>query len=143
MAVDTVVVMRKDWPARQFIPGGSANKFVDSRMFIAVNLARGLAPSRTGELKSKIRKTGTLNQGVLAAVSTIYCDADHAWFVHEGTDGARVRKGQKRMPVPRAPGGLPFRVTGPVKGGFVYVKKVRGQVANPFLSLAVVQAFEL
>lgn len=140
---DTIVTIDHTWAPRQFIPGGSANRYIDTRMRQALVYAKFLTPARTGKLRDHNKKTGTLNQGLLGAVCSIYNDLDYSWFVHEGTLGAViVPLGPRAMPIPVAPKGLPYRVTGPVNGAFIHRRRVRGQRPQMFLSLAVGRAFQ-
>lgn len=140
---DATFTVDYSWPAKQFIPGGSANRYIDSRLVQAAELARGFAPARSGELKASIRKTGTLNRGLLGAVGSLYASAPHAAYVHGGTPPVIKAKNKRGrgMPIPVASKGLPYRIVGKVPGAFVWRRQVRGQRPQPFLAQAVAVAF--
>jgi len=136
---EPVVILNPSWAARQFVPGGSANRFVNTRARRAVHYASLLAPRRSGELARGMKKTGTLNQGPWSAVCTIYNDAPHAHFVVFGTIGkVIVPRGPKPMPIP-VNRGLPRRLA----PGNLFISRwrVRGQVPNDFMATAVEWAF--
>lgn len=138
---EVLFVADPTWAYREFIPGGNANRYVDIRARQAVTYARFLAPKRTGYLSTRNKKTGTLNRGRLAAVCTVYNDADYASFVALGTiqHGLIGPNGPKPMPIPVNPRGLPYRVN--PSGAFVSRRWVRGQTANDFLGRAMERAF--
>lgn len=134
-----VIVLDPTWASRQFIPGGSANRYVDTRARKAVRYMKLLAPKRTGNLAAHSKKTGTLNRGRLAAVCTIYNDADYAHFVALGTTGPIVSYGGKPMPIPLYGRGLRQSV---VSGNHIVFRySVRGQTRNTFMDQAVALAF--
>lgn len=133
--------------ARQFIPGGSANRYLDRRVKNAVRFARALAPKRTGNLSKSVHKTGTLNRGILSAVSAMYNDAPYARAVSKGTLGLRMGPhGKDPMPIPKAGVRLPYRVTG-VAGMYFPVgpghrkKTVGGQAPNHYMVRAMRMGF--
>lgn len=138
-----LVTINHGWAARQFIPGGSANRYVDQRARRAVEIANGITPSRSGELRRHNKKSGTLNRGPYRAQCTVYNDAPYAAAVHGGTLGKRiVPTSSAAMPIPVV-AGLPRNSvvkTFPVGPGFAK-KFVRGQLANPWLETACDIAF--
>lgn len=144
---DAYLVLKKDWPARQFIPGGSANRYIDGKLKRARDIARVIGPKRTGELAAATKKTGTLNRGPLAAVGSLYNDAPHARYVIKGTAGLIIGPvGPNPMPIPKAGVRLPYRVTGNAKLYFPVgpghrKKFVSGQRAHNFMGVAMDIAF--
>lgn len=145
---DAVLVLNHTWAPRQFIPGGTANRYVDVRLRRAVGISKTIAPHRTGLLSASTHKTGTLNRGALGAVGALYNDAPYARYVVKGTEGKVIGPvGPNPMPIPRPGIRLPYRYTGtsaayfPVGPGH-RKKFVKGQRANHFLGKAMDIAFE-
>ena len=138
---DIVFTLRPEWPYKEFIPGGSANRYLDNRAKLALVYIRFLAPKRTGTLAGSFRKTGTLNQGPTSAVTTIYSDLDYASYVVLGTQGAIIRPhGKHPMPIP-----VGIKAKGYGRGGtgpFISRWRVRGQRPNDFLTIAANRAFK-
>lgn len=137
------VTLSPGWPAKEFVPGGGANRYVNQRAIRAVELANAMTPSRGGNLRRHNKKTGTLNRGPYRAEVSVYNDAPYAAAVHEGTLGKRIRpKNSDAMPIPVVPG-LPRNLVVknfPVGPNF-RKKFVKGQRSQPWLQRACDIAF--
>lgn len=138
------VVLNPSWPALEFIPGGSANRYINQRAVRAVQLANGMTPSRSGNLRRHNKKSGTLNRGLLRAEVTVYNDAPYAQAVHDGTLGKRIRpKYSEAMPIPVVPGLPKNSVVRTFPVGPKFAKKfVKGQRKQPWLKRACDIAFK-
>jgi hypothetical protein len=146
---ERILRLQNTWAPGQFIPGGKANKYIDTRLRQTVTLARAVAPKRTTKLSRSTHKTGTLNRGPLGAVGAVYNDAPYASFVVVGTLGRVIGpRGPNPMPIPKQGVKLPYRHTGmanmyfPVGPGH-RKKTVRGQKGNDFLKRSMEMAFKI
>lgn len=111
-------------------PGGPMGDMINDVTRTAMRIAKtSTAPVRSGKLRRGININYAKPNGYLQLQGVLYANARHALWVHEGTKGPIRSKSGKRMPVPRRGG-----------GGRLFLSKVRGQRANPFLSRAISQA---
>jgi hypothetical protein len=129
--------------AQMFLPSGDAGKWIYKVSSEMIAAARAEAPRRSGALRAAHRierrsLTDTFFGNQYAAAYEIRNDADHASWVHEGTDDIeavmRVPRGSARGALRGAQ--LPKRLVFYTDGKGKRSTGVRGQKANPWLNRA-------
>lgn len=109
---------------RMFTAGGEINSEARQITIETATAAAFLAPWRSGELRAGHRREVIVNKrfGVRASIYNI---AEHALWVHDGTDGPIVAKLNLFMVIRPGPGS---RYPHPI-----YREHVSGQRANPWM----------
>jgi len=115
-----------------FLPGGMCHEWTRDRVRQATALAVGLAPVRSGRLKSGIRTDSEFRPGRRKSGFFIRSDAPYTQYVHEGTYGPIVAKNGAQLWVPKYPHSDKPRQ---------WRDSVRGQAAQPFLANALEVVF--
>ena len=117
---------------RVFHTGSGPDRHIRRKADEVAVLARTLAPSRTGLLKSSIRVDQNREQrGQYSFGYAVSANTPYAGYVHEGT-GPSIRR--------KHPGAMAFVGTGASAGTLQFAKVVRhpGTPAQPFLEEALV-----
>lgn len=123
---ETRIVIYDSAIAAMSLPGGSTWRWAFQRRRRVERLAKEFAPSRTGEMKRSIfgyYEPARPNQIVME----VWCQNDHAIYVHEGTTGPILPRDHKYMVLKPAYGPYPISLQ----------RSVRGQNAQPFLDNAL------
>jgi len=133
----TVTVYRKNLSA-QFQPGGQGYRWLDRVRLRMHRDAVNEAPARSGGLARSHRSSiRGLNQ--YACRATITNVAEHAEWVHGGTEGASADGGFMVLP-PGGPGRNTVSRYAGQSFGKKRVRSVAGQDANPWLDRACTKA---
>lgn len=113
---------------RMFTVGGEINSEARQITIETATASAFLAPKRSGELSAGHRREVIVNKrfGVRASIYNI---AEHALWVHDGTQGPIVAKLNLFMVIRPGPGS---RYPHPI-----YAESVSGQSANPWMREAV------
>lgn len=122
-------------------PGEPVYELVWDALKTTRDLAILYAPSRTGTLRRSIRANRPHKTGIFTNSGTVYANARHALWVHEGT--SRIYPHGRWLTVPNRKShvsGATLRAAGPQSGPgrqYFLTHSVRGQRAQPFLADAL------
>lgn len=134
MAITYTVTVLKRNIARDYLPGGQGWRWMD-RVRLKMHAACVKdAPSRTGNLAGSHRSFARGFGGNRVDVRVLNT-ADHAEWVHEGTNGASAPEDWLYIPA----GGPGRNTVSPYAGNFYSkgrYRYVRGQLSNPWLENA-------
>jgi len=125
MAIVKVVTVYQAAIRSELAPGGDVNKFVKMANREVYAEAVATAPVRTGNLKDSHVNAGVLVHG-LRAEARVNNVSPHAEWVHDGTTGPIGPTSHQFLKLP----------AGRNARGFIYLRSVRGQRANPWLRRA-------
>lgn len=131
----TVFIHREELLAMN-LPGGMVHAYTREIGDNAVAYAQVGAPVRSGELASSITNDylGSNGDGTNFRV---HAHADHAYYVHEGTAGSFAPGFRSAMVLYKSHTFVPARYA---RYDGMRIRKVAGQIANPFLARALARA---
>lgn len=125
------------------LPGGPVYRMIDEDTFVAAEVARQLVGKRTLKLHNSIRANRPAQRGGYSIAGSVYANAKHALWHHEGTPRIYPKHG-RYLTVPRGhegtkiSGGMLRRnwmAEGKSRGAKPYflARDISGQRANPYL----------
>lgn len=123
---ETRLVIYDSAIAAMSLPGGQTWRWAFQRRRKVERLAKEFVPVRSGNLKRNIFGYYEPSRPNLI-VMEVWCQSDHAIYVHEGTTGPILPQRGQYMTLKPAYNGFPVTKQ----------RQVRGQRANPFLDNAL------